>query len=80
MGGAADNEQLIAVDIDLRQLPVLERILDGERVQPIELLEGVDIVDARISQPDPDELRPVGGQSTRSSIAISRTRRPWRYR
>lgn len=61
MSSPADHEQLIAVDVDLRQLPVLQRVLDRQRVEIVEALQRVDLVGTRIGQPDPDELRTVGG-------------------
>ncbi len=38
MGSSADDKQLIAVDVDLRQLPVLQRVFDRQRVEVIETL------------------------------------------
>ena len=61
MGGPADDEQLIAVDVDLRQLPVLQRVLNRQRVEVVEALQRVDLVRTRIGQSDPDELRAIGG-------------------
>jgi hypothetical protein len=61
MRGAADDEQLIAVYIDLRQLAVLERVLNRKRMQAVQSAQGLDLVATRVRQADPDELGAVVG-------------------
>ena len=56
MCSPADDEQLVAIDVDLRQLAVLQRILDRKRVKIVEVLQRFDLFRTRIGQPDPDEL------------------------
>ena len=59
MRGAPNHEELVAIDVDLGQLPVLQRILHRKRMETVELPELIHLLRARIGQPDPDELRPI---------------------
>ena len=79
MGGAGDDEQLVAIDVDLGQLVGLERVLDRQRMEVVLLLQDAHLLDGRVGDADPDELGSCPrARSIFSSIAISRTRLPWR--
>ena len=52
----AYDEQRLAVDLDLGQLVRVQRILDGELVQPELGLQRAQVLLGRLVEADPDEL------------------------
>lgn len=60
MGWARHHEQLVAIDVELRQLVCEERVLDRQRVQVVILLELAQLRLARLEQSDPDEFGAIG--------------------
>ena len=60
MGWARDDEQLVAIDVELWQLVCEERVLDRQRVQLVVLLELAQLRLARLEQSDPDEFGAIG--------------------
>ena len=61
MSRAGDDEQLVAEDIDLRQLAALDGVLHSEGMEIVALAERLQFVRLRIDQADPDEIRLVVG-------------------
>src|SRR3954469_15151706 len=59
MRSSPDDEQLIAIDIDLWELPVLQRVLDGQGVKSVERLQLLDFLRTWVREADPDELRSI---------------------
>jgi hypothetical protein len=63
LGGPGDDEQAVAIALDLRPLVRLRRILDGELVEAELLLDDAKLGVGRLEQPDPDQMafapRPV---------------------
>jgi hypothetical protein len=56
LGGAGDDEQAVAVALDLGPLVRLRRIVDGELVEIELLLDDSKLGVGRLEQPDPDEM------------------------
>src|SRR3982750_4659571 len=56
-GRACHDEQLITVDVDLRQLVSVDRILDGKWMKAILCLQGPHFLARRIADADPHEFR-----------------------
>ncbi len=54
-GGLQDDEQRVAVDLELRPLVRDDRILDGQVVQLELAPDGVELLLGRLVHPDPDE-------------------------
>ena len=65
MGWARHHEQLVAIDVELRQLVCEERVLDRQRVQVVILLELAQLRLARLEQSDPDEFGAIGRTADR---------------
>ena len=61
MGGAGDDEQLVAIDVELGKLVGLERVLDRQRMEVVLLLQEVQLGVGRVGDADPDELGLVLG-------------------
>ena len=54
------HEQVGVVAVDLRPLPVEQRVLDRDRVQPELLLQHREVAAVRVTQVEPDDRRAVG--------------------
>ena len=60
MRRSRDDEQLVPVDVDLGQLMRGQRILDGQRMEVVVLLQPAQLGFARLKKSDPDEFGTVG--------------------
>ena len=60
-GGPQHDEQGLAVPLELRTLVTLERIFDGERMQPELLGNRVELLGTRAIEPDPGHSTPGSG-------------------
>ena len=56
MSSARHHKQLVAVNVDLRQLVSLERILNRKRMKPVVFLELLELSLRGLEQSDPDKL------------------------
>ena len=60
--GLQDEEERIAVDLELRPLMRVDRVLDRQLVQLELAAHGVELLDRRLEEPDPDEGVGVAGR------------------
>ena len=72
VGGAGDNEQLVAIGFDLRQLVRLQRILDRERVEAEAFRNPFELARRRLVKAKPKEIAIVaifGNRFVRADVA-----------
>ena len=76
--GARDDEQRVAVLLELRPGVRVLGVLDRQVVQPELALHPEQKLAARLEQADPDHVAVLAGPAAAPSIGMSPTRRPSR--
>src|SRR6185295_9587344 len=68
--GLEHDEQRLAVDLELRALVRLDRVLDGELVEVELAADGVELLGRRLVHAEPDEAGPVVAGGLRGLLEV----------
>jgi hypothetical protein len=75
-GGGQHHEQDVVVALELGPLVGVDGVLDGQRVQPVVLGDGAQLVLGRRVEPEPDEAAPVTAACSASCGSTGGSRCP----